>query len=314
MKKILITGGSGFLGKNLAYKLKNNFKIYMCSRNIENGNKIARALNVDFIPLDISNYDNVDETLFNIKPDIIIHSAASKFVDMSEKFVSETINSNIVGSKNLIICAKKNKCKKFIAISSDKASPPFTNLYAITKATMERSLININSDKKLDLNIVRFGNLPWSTGSVLNIWEDMKKTKVIYTTGPDMTRFFYTIDQASLLIKCLINDKNNLINKVIIPEMKSLKIQDLLIEFSKKYKVKWKKTKKREMDKFYETLIPNDQYYEIKYIKQKKIKIFVLNLKKVNMTKKNIEINSINSKKFSKKEIIKIINNKPKFL
>ena len=68
------------------------------------------------------------------------------------------------------------------------------------------------------------------------------------------------------------------------------------------------------MDKFYETLIPNDQYYEIKYLKQKKIKVFVLNLKKVNMTKKNVEINSINSKKFSKKEIIKIINNKPKFL
>ena len=300
MKKILITGGSGFLGKNLAFKLKKNFKIYICSRNIENGKKIAKILKINFIPLDISNYDRVDETLFNIKPDIIIHSAASKFVDVSEKFVSETIDSNIVGSKNLIICAKKNRSRKFIAISSDKASPPYTNLYAISKAVMERSLININLDKKLDLNIIRFGNLPWSTGSVLNIWEDMRKKKIIYTTGPEMTRFFYTIDQASHLIKCIINDKNNLNNKVIIPEMKSLKIKDLLIEFSKKYKVKWKRIKKREMDKFYETLIPNNQYYEVKYLNRKKNKIFVLDLLRNNKINNNVELNSINSDKFSK--------------
>ena len=151
MKKILITGGSGFLGKNLSSKLKNDFKIFISSRNIENGVKIAKKLNINFVPLDISKYDKVDETLNNIKPDIIIHSAASKFVDISEEFVSETIDSNIIGSNNLIICAKKNKCKKFIAISSDKASPPFTNLYALSKAVMERSLININSNKELNL-------------------------------------------------------------------------------------------------------------------------------------------------------------------
>ena len=96
MKKILITGGSGFLGKNLSFKLKNKFKIFISSRNIENGVKIAKKLNINFVPLDISNYDKVDEILFDIKPDIIIHSAASKFVDISEKFVSETIDSNII--------------------------------------------------------------------------------------------------------------------------------------------------------------------------------------------------------------------------
>ena len=314
MKKIFITGGSGFLGKNLSFKLKNKFNIFISSRNIENGVKIAKKLNINFVPLDISNYDKVDEILFDIKPDIIIHSAASKFVDISEKFVSETIDSNIIGSKNLFICARKNKCKKFIAISSDKACPPFTNLYALSKAVMERSLININLDKKIDLNILRFGNLPWSTGSVLNIWEYMAKKKIIHTTGPEMTRFFYTVDEATELIKSLIINKNNLNNRVIIPDMKSLKIKDLLVEFSKKYKAKWKKIREREMDKSYETLIPSNQNYKIKYIKNKKIKMFVLNLKKNDKSNKNTEINSINSKRFSKNEIIKIINNKPKLL
>ena len=94
--------------------LKNKFKIYISSRNIENGVKIAKKLNINFVPLDISNYDKVDEILFDIKPDIIIHSAASKFVDISEKFVSETIDSNIIGSKNLFICAKKINVKNLL--------------------------------------------------------------------------------------------------------------------------------------------------------------------------------------------------------
>ena len=143
----------------------------------------------------------MDEVLFNVKPNIIIHSAASKYVDISEKFASETVDTNILGSKNIILCARKYKCNKFIAISSDKASPPFTNLYALTKATMEKIFININSDNKQDLNIVRFGNLAWSTGSVLNQWHEMKKqNKIIKTTGPQMTRFFYDIDKAIKLL------------------------------------------------------------------------------------------------------------------
>jgi len=314
MKKILITGGTGFLGKNLAYKLKKKYKIFVCSRNLANGKTLERSLKVKFIPLNITNYSDVDEVFFNVKPDIVIHSAASKFVDISEKFVSETVDTNILGSKNIILCSRKYKCNKFIAISSDKASPPFSNLYGLTKATMEKILISINSDDKQDLNIIRFGNLAWSTGSVLNEWQEMKKqNKIIKTTGPEMTRFFYNIDKAIQLIEYLIKDKRKLNNKVILPNMKSLIIKDLLLEFCKINKVKWKKTKKRRMDKNFETLIPNHQSYKIKNIKNGIGKIFVINLK--DKIKSNlIEINSKNSKIFSIKEIKKIIINKPKFI
>ena len=68
------------------------------------------------------------------------------------------------------------------------------------------------------------------------------------------------------------------------------------------------------MDKFYETLIPNNQYYEVKYLNRKKNKIFVLDLLRNNKINNNVELNSINSDKFSKNEIIDIINKKPKFL
>ena len=315
MKKILITGGTGFLGKNLSYKLKKNYKIFVCSRNLDNGINIRRNLNVEFIPLNISKYSDVDEVLFNVKPDVVIHAAASKFVDLSEKFVSETVDTNILGSKNVILCSRKYKCKKFIVISSDKASPPFTNLYGISKATMEQILISINSDKKQDLNIVRFGNLAWSTGSVLNQWNEMRKQKkIIKTTGPEMTRFFYSINNAVKLIENLLNNNKRFNNKVIIPEMKSLWIRDMLVEFCTQNKVKWKKIEKRKMDKPYETLISSNQKYKKIRFKNNNEKIFIIDLKSNEKSKNNEEINSLNSKKFSKKEIIDIINKKPKYL
>ena len=313
MKKILITGGSGFLGKNLAFNLKKKFKIYVASRNLEKGLNVEKNLGVNFVPLNLASYQDVEEVLFNIKPNIIIHAAASKFVDLSEKFPSETIDTNINGSKNLFICAKKFNCKKLIVISSDKASPPFSSLYALSKAIMERTMIDLNVDKKIDLNILRFGNLPWSTGSVLNLWNEMRNNKIIGTTGPEMTRFFYDVSKTQNLIEYLIKNKNGYNNKIIIPEMKSLKIKDLLIEFCNKYKVKWKKIAKRKMDKNFETLIPEGQYYKTKFLSKKVGNVFVLDLKR-NIINKSEEINSINSKQFSKEEIKKIINNKPKFL
>ena len=308
--RVLIIGAYGRIGKEI-YKIfnvesnKNSFDIFGTFHN--------NPVN-EFEKIDITNIDSVKNVINKIKPNIIIHSAASKFVDISEKFASETVDTNIVGSKNLILSSRKYKCNKFIAISSDKASPPFKNLYGLSKATMEKILININSDKKQDLNIVRFGNLAWSTGSVLNQWEEMnKQNKIIKTTGPEMTRFFYDIDKAIKLIDYLIRDKRKLNNKVILPSMKSLVIKDLLLEFCKINKAKWKKTKKRKMDKNYETLIPNQQSFKIKDIKNGIGKIFIINLNdKIKSSQK--EINSKNSKIFSTRELKKIVINKPKFI
>ena len=95
--------------------------------------------------------------------------------------------------------------------------------------------------------------------------------------------------------------------------MKSLVIKDLLLEFCKINKAKWKKTKKRKMDKNYETLIPNQQSFKIKDIKNGIGKIFIINLNdKIKSSQK--EINSKNSKIFSTRELKKIVINKPKFI
>ena len=90
-------------------------------------------------------------------------------------------------------------------------------------------------------------------------------------------------------------------------------IKNLLLEFCKINKVKWKKTRRREMDKNYETLISNQQPFKIKDIKSGIGKIFIINLK-AKIRSDQIEINSKNSKIFSTKEIKKIVTNRPKFI
>ena len=106
MQRILITGGNGFLGKELARVLNKEGEIFLASRNNKN-NKIA-SINTNFpcIPLDISNIESLRDVFRYVKPDIVIHGAATKFVDLSEEFL-ETIDVNVLGVRILLVSAWK---------------------------------------------------------------------------------------------------------------------------------------------------------------------------------------------------------------
>ena len=128
METILITGGSGFLGRHLAVKLKDRYRVVLAARN--NGNNQLAQVKTGCIvtPMDITNANSVNDVLSEYKPDIIIHAAATKFVDISEQYPMECIDINVIGSQTLARIAMERKVKKFIAISTDKAAPPVGNL------------------------------------------------------------------------------------------------------------------------------------------------------------------------------------------
>ena len=128
MIKILITGGTGFLGINLAKKLKTKFKVVLGARNNKQNFYAKKITNCQIVPLDVSNINSVRDAINVVKPKIIIHAAATKFVDLSEKFPFECIDCNILGSSNIARVAIDKNVETVIGISTDKASPPIKNI------------------------------------------------------------------------------------------------------------------------------------------------------------------------------------------
>lgn len=313
MKKILITGGTGFLGKNLAYFLKSKKnKIFFTGRSIERCRNTNLDLRLSYYPCEISNLSSVIDCISSIKPDIIIHSAATKYVDLAEKFPLECVDTNILGTLNLIRVGKKFGVKEFIAISTDKAAPPFNNIYSLTKSLMEKAILLDGNNSGMKVVCLRFGNLPWSTGSIFPIWKEMTKNyNLIKSTGPNMTRYFYSVVDACKLIKYTMENIKLLNSKVVVPDMKSAKISDILDIWCKIYNISWIKVKNRQGDKNFESIISSAEYAEVKIKKTKVGSIFLIDGSK---NKPKRDVNSNNSKKFSKKEIQNLILQKPKFL
>ncbi len=311
MKTILITGGSGFLGKKLAKKLSSKFNVVLASRN-NNLNRIANLeTSCEVVPLDITSIYSINDIFNYIKPNIVIHAAATKYVDISETNPHETIDVNILGSQNVARVAIQNNIESVIGISTDKTAPPIGNIYGLSKAVMERLFITLNNKYKTNFSCVRFGNIAWSTGSVFPIWEEMtKKNNIIHSTGPKMRRFFFTCDDASdLVIRC-IKKINVTKGKILIQDMKYAQISDILTEWCKIYNIKWKEIDKRLGDKNDEYLIGDLEYKYAKSIIIDNLKHFLLCFDKQIKSSLNNPVSTLNAKKLNKKEIIRLINSK----
>lgn len=232
-KRILITGGTGFLGNKLVDRLYDKNNIRVIARNegklIELKNKYT---NIEIYPGDISDKFVCNQACKDI--DIVFHLAGFKHVGLAEKFVKENINTNILGSLNLLDETLNNRIECIIATSTDKAAL-VSGAYGASKLLMER-LFNqyehINT--KCKYRIVRYGNVLYSTGSVLCKWkDDILNNKDIVITDTDATRFFWTVDQAiDLIFNCLDNASNSL---PYCPNMKSIRLGDLLTAMINKY-------------------------------------------------------------------------------
>ena len=260
MKRVLITGGSGFLGKNLANNLKNNYEVFLTSRNQKQLQTVSDFLNVESAPSDISNFHSINEIISRSKPDLIIHAGATKFVNISEKFPNECIDVNILGSQNVLRSAIQNKVDSVLGISTDKATAPIANIYGLSKSVMEKLFTSMSGESNTKFSCVRYGNVVWSTGSVFPIWEKMAETNsLIQSTGSEMSRFFFSIYDAVDLVKTSIENFDLVSGKILSYPMKGVTIKNVLDEFCKIYNSEWESVESRKGDRQYELLISHSE-------------------------------------------------------
>ena len=308
MIRILITGVTGYLGRNLALFYRKKYKVFLGARNNKQNFLVKNLTNCEVVPLDVSNMSSVNDCLNYIKPDIVIHAAATKFVDLSEKFPFECIDTNIVGSTNIARACLNKKIPTVIGVSTDKASPPIKNIYGLSKSCMERLFCSSQPYGKTKFVCVRYGNVTWSTGSVLPIWKRMfNKDKIILTTGPNMRRFFFSVDEAVSLVDQALKLKDKLNGKILSAEMRSAKMIEILKVWIKMLGGKYKTIETRKGDRLDEYLIGEDELKHTEELKIKNKKYFVIDFNK--LAKKPLKkiVSSQNAKRLSRSDIEKII-------
>jgi UDP-N-acetylglucosamine 4,6-dehydratase/5-epimerase len=221
-KTILITGGTGSLGKALIKRLKQfDCNIIVYSRDegkqaLEFGNdpSIIRVIG------DIRDFDKLNVTLKRYKPDYIIHTAALKRIDDMEFYPDECVKTNINGSENVARAALENNIQKCILVSTDKACQP-VNVYGSSKFIAERIFTNYDYYSKSTIFAsVRYGNVIASRGSFIPLWIDMiNNDQVLKVTSEDMTRFLFTLDDA---VDTVLGALENAIGgEVFVPQINS---------------------------------------------------------------------------------------------
>ena len=233
-KLYLITGGSGFLGIPLCEKvLKLGGRVRVIAR--DEGKLVdlnQKWSEVETLTGDIYDTFEIKQAMKGVSG--VFHLAACKHVGIAEQQVRECIKSNTIGSMNILDESLEIKPDFIIGVSTDKAAQ-VAGVYGASKLLMERlfrQFDQLNDSTKY--RIVRYGNVLYSTGSVLCKWRDLLKAgREVIITEPDATRFFWTVDQAvDLIFECLDDATGP---EPFVTEMKAIRMGDLLEAMANKY-------------------------------------------------------------------------------
>lgn len=282
-KEILITGGTGSLGKTLLKILATEYRprgIRIFSRDELKQWELQQEIKswntkvpISFLLGDIRDKARLERACQRV--DIVINCAAMKQVPSCEANPFEAIETNIVGAKNLINACIDKGVSYCMHISTDKAVYP-VNLYGKTKAVAEGLFIFGNTYSGLDgtrFNVCRYGNVLGSRGSIIPLFREQAETGVITLTDVKMTRFWITLDAvARFIIERMIDEKMNLISrkdnsgKIFIPKMPSMRVYDLAMTVAPEAEILL--TGIRKGEKIHECLIT---FEESRYMEDKNI-------------------------------------------
>ncbi|KYG82847.1 UDP-N-acetylglucosamine 4,6-dehydratase (inverting) [Roseivirga echinicomitans] len=234
-KTILITGGTGSLGRALTSHILTNFpdvkKLIIFSRDEQKQFQMAQEFpeseypQIRFFIGDVRDYERLKRAFQQV--DLVIHAAAMKHVHIAEYNPEECIKTNIDGAQNVINACLATNVERVVALSTDKACAPI-NLYGATKLTSDKLFIaanNIKGTNPIRFSVVRYGNVMGSNGSVIPFFINKKLTGVLPITDANMTRFNISLQGGVDMVMHALG--HALGGELFVPKIRSYRIMDV---------------------------------------------------------------------------------------
>ena len=234
-KSILITGGTGSLGKALTQRILSQWpavkRLVIYSRDEQKQFQMAMEYppnkypQIRFFIGDVRDKERLVRAFEEV--DYVIHAAAMKHVHIAEYNPDECVKTNIGGAENVIEACLKTNISRVVALSTDKACAPI-NLYGATKLTSDKLFLaanNIKGKKDLRFSVVRYGNVMGSNGSVMPFFMKKRKEGVLPITDPNMTRFNISLQGGVDMVMHALQYAWG--SELFVPKIPSYKIMDV---------------------------------------------------------------------------------------
>ena len=235
-KSILITGGTGSLGKALTKHILSNHpdvaRLVIFSRDEQKQFEMEQEFPQKTYPQiryfigDVRDLERLERAFSGI--DYVIHAAAMKHVHIAEYNPDECVKTNVGGAENVIKAALKTNVVHVVALSTDKACAPI-NLYGATKLTSDKLFVagnNIRGKKNVKFSVVRYGNVMGSNGSVIPFFLKKKKSEgVLPITVESMTRFNISLQGGVDMVMHALETAWG--GEIFVPKIPSYRILDV---------------------------------------------------------------------------------------